>query len=300
MNKIGSEKVAGSGGIIVLLGFLIGVFVFIAYRTFYLKSNDFLILLLSLLLVVLLSSLIGFIDDLFGWQKGGLSIFSRLILLLFASIPLIAINAGKSTMSIPFYGNLDFGYFYPLFLIPLGIVGATSTFNFLAGFNGLEAGNGIIIISSLAALSYFLGNSWLAIVSICLVASLFAFLIFNFYPAKVFPGNVLTYLIGSFIASISIIGNFEKIAVFFFIPVILEVFLKCRGKLQKQSFGKPNPDGSLSQRYDRFYSLNHIAIYLLEKLNIKPTEKRAVLLIWFFQILIILIGFLIFKQGIFG
>ncbi|HIF03136.1 MAG TPA: glycosyl transferase family 4, partial [Nitrospinaceae bacterium] len=33
--------------------------------------------------------------------------------------------------------------------IPLGIVGAATTFNFLAGFNGLETGQGILIFSGL-------------------------------------------------------------------------------------------------------------------------------------------------------
>jgi len=300
MNKLNAEKVAGSGGIIVLLGFLLSVFIFIAYRVFYLNSSDFLVFVLAIIVCVMFSGSIGMIDDLFGWQRGGLSISSRLILLVLAAVPLVVINAGKHAMSIPFFGIVDFGFFYPLFLIPLGIVGATSTFNFLAGFNGLEAGNGIIILSSLAIVSFFTSNSWLSVIALSMVFSLLAFLIFNFYPAKVFPGNVMTYAIGSLIASIAIIGNFEKIAVFFFIPVILEVFLKIRGGLKKQSFGKPNPDGSLSLRYDRFYSLNHISISVLEKLGIKPTEKRAVYLMWAFQIIIIVIGFIIFRKGIFG
>ena len=261
MNKLNAEKVAGSGGIVVLLGFLLSVFIFIAYRVFYLNSADFLVFVLAIVICVMFSGFIGIIDDLLGWQHGGLSISSRLILLIVASIPLVAVNAGEKVMTIPFFGAFDFGLIYPLILIPLGIVGAASTFNFLAGFNGLEAGNGILLLSSLAIVSFFTSNSWLSVVALSMVFSLFAFLIFNFYPAKVFPGNVMTYSIGSLIASIAIIGNFEKIAVFFFIPVILEVFLKLRGGLKKQSFGKPNSDGSLSLRYDRFYSLNHCLLY---------------------------------------
>lgn len=299
MNKFAKKKVAGSGGIIVLAGFIIGLFVFVAYRTFFLNDTTHLIEIISLSSVVLLAGGIGLIDDLFGWQRGGLSKRSRLILLIIAAIPLMAINAGRHSMSLPLVGVVDFGIFYPLLLIPLGIVGATTTFNFLAGYNGLEAGQGVIILSAMAIISYALGNSWLSIIALCMVIALLAFLFYNFVPARVFPGDVLTYLVGSLIAIIAILGNFEKIAVFFFIPYILETLLKLRGGLKKQSFGKPQKDGSLKMPYDKIYGLEHAAIWILQKVGIKPTEKRVVFSIWAFQILIILIGFIIFRKGIF-
>lgn len=299
MNKFKSEKVAGSGGIVVILSFIISILIFISYRIFYLNDNSHLIEILSLLLLVSLLAGIGFIDDILGWQKGGLSKRSRLILLLFASIPLMAINAGKHTVSIPFLGLSDLGLVYPLILIPLAIVGASSTYNFLAGFNGLEAGQGIILLSALCLVSYFTGSTWLAIVCLCMVLALFSFLLFNFYPAKVFPGNSITIVIGGVLASVSILGNFEKIALFFFIPYIAETILKSRGKLNKHSFGKPEKDGSLTLRYDKIYGLTHLAILLLQKARIKPTEKRVVYCIWCFQLIIILLGFILFKEGIF-
>jgi UDP-N-acetylglucosamine--dolichyl-phosphate N-acetylglucosaminephosphotransferase len=298
MNKIKKEKVAGSGGFAVVLGFILCVLAFVAYRVFVLKSNEHLIEVFALLTVILISTGIGLIDDLLGWQKGGLSKRSRLILLLFAAIPLIVINAGKSQIGIPLLGSLDIGLLYPLIIIPLGIVGATATFNFLAGFNGLEAGQGIIILTSSALVAYLVGNSWLSIIALCMVFPLIAFLIFNFYPAKIFPGDTLTYAVGSLIATLAILGNFEKVALFFFIPYVLEVVLKSRGRLNKYSFGKPNKDGSLDLLYPKIYGLTHLSILIFKKLNIKPTEKRVVYLIWAFQILIIVIGFIIFRNRI--
>ena len=255
---------------------------------------------MALLSVILIASGIGLIDDLFGWRKGGLSIKSRVILLIIAAIPLMAINAGKSLVAIPILGKVDLGLLYPLIVIPIGIIGATTTFNILAGFNGLEAGQGIILLLGLGFLSFFTGSSWLAVIALIMAASLLAFLMYNFFPAKVFPGDALTYSVGALIAILSILGNFEKIALFFYIPYILETVLKLRGRLIKQSFGKPNQDGSLGLKYERIYSLNHLAILIMQRLNVKPTEKRAVLMIWAFQIIIILLGFLIFREGIFG
>ena len=299
MNKYKSEKVAGSGGLIATLSFVIAVFFYIAFKVLYLHNSDNIIQIFALLTVVLLTLVIGIVDDLLGWHKGGLSKKTRIILVILSSIPLIAINAGKDTISLPFLGMGNLGIIYPLFLIPLAIVATTTTFNFLAGFNGLEAGQGILILSSLSLVAFLTGNSWLSVVGLCMVASLLAFLFYNFVPAKIFPGNSLTYPVGSLIAMMAILGNFEKIAIFFFIPYILEMVLKLRGNLVKQSFGKPNPDGSLSLRYDKIYGLEHLSIFLLQKLNIKPTEKKVVCSLWAFQILIIILGFIIFRQGIF-
>jgi UDP-N-acetylglucosamine--dolichyl-phosphate N-acetylglucosaminephosphotransferase len=299
MNKFKSEKVAGSGGLIATLSFVISVFFYIAFKVLYLHNSDNIIQIFAILTVALLTLVIGIVDDLLGWHKGGLSKRTRIILVILSSIPLIAINAGKDTISLPFIGIVNLGLIYPLFLIPLAIVATTTTFNFLAGFNGLEAGQGIILLSSLSLVAFLTGSSWLSLVSLCMVASLLAFLFYNFVPAKIFPGNSLTYPVGSLIAIMAILGNFEKIAIFFFIPYILEMILKLRGNLVKQSFGKPNPDGSLDLRYNKIYGLEHLSIYLMQKLKIKPTEKKVVCSIWAFQILIIILGFIIFRQGIF-
>jgi UDP-N-acetylglucosamine--dolichyl-phosphate N-acetylglucosaminephosphotransferase len=211
----------------------------------------------------------------------------------------MAINAGRSDITLPFLGFMDVGIIYPLVLIPLGIVGATTTYNFLAGFNGLEAGQGILLITAMSLVAYLTGTSWLAIVGLCMVASLAAFLFYNRHPAKVFPGDALTYTVGGLIAIMSILGNFEKVAVFFFIPYILETGLKLRGGLKKESFGNPQKDGTLSLKYPNLYGLTHVALFLLPKLGARPTEKNAVHLILAFQLLIILAGFLIFREGIF-
>ena len=298
MNKWGHPKnVASSGGVIVVLGFVLGVLAYIAMRTFIINdSNGINLQIFALLSVILILAIVGLVDDLLGWRQGGLSVKFRLFLLLFASIPLVVINAGQSEVM-----GFNLGLFYPLILIPLGIMGATATYNFLAGYNGLEASQGILILSALAITTYFTGNSWLTIICLCMVACLFSFYIFNKFPAKVFPGDIMTYAIGALIAIIAILGNIEKIAIFFFIPYILETILKIRGRLKKQSFAKINEDNSLEMPYEKFYGLEHISIYLISKIkkNKKVYEKEVVYFINLFQLLIIFIGFALFWKSIF-
>jgi len=300
MNKIKGEKVAGSGGLIVLLAFLLSSLSYVAYRVFLLGTkNGSLVEIFAILVSVVFMGFIGFMDDLLGWKRGGLSIKSRILLVIFGAIPLIAINAGKSAINFPILGSMDLGLIYPLFFIPLGFLATTTTFNMLAGFNGLEAGQGVILLSGLGLVAYLTGNSWITVVCLCMVLALIGFLKYNWSPAKVFPGDVITYSVGALIAAVAIIGNFEKIAIFFYIPYIIEVVLKSRGKLEKNSFGKPMKDGTLDNQYSRIYSLNHLSILTLKKVGIKTTERNAVILILSFQLFIILLGLFIFRGSLF-
>ncbi|MBI2043060.1 glycosyl transferase family 4 [Candidatus Pacearchaeota archaeon] len=290
IHKIQKKDVAEIGGISTLIGFVLGTLVYIAIKTFYFKSTENLIEIFSLLNVILMVSFIGLFDDLLGW-KIGLNKKIRIFLLIFASIPLVVINAGESEMI-----GIEFGLLYPLFFIPLGIVGASATYNFLAGYNGLEASQGILILSALSLATWLSGNSWLSLVSLIMVFCLAAFYIYNKYPSEIFPGDILTYSVGAIIACIAILGNIEKIAVFFFIPYIIETILKTRGKLKKESFAKLNKDETLEMPYEKIYSLTHLSLFILKK--IKPSkkiyEKEVVYLINFFQIIIIILGFVLF------
>jgi len=291
MNKTDKREVAEGGGVGMLLGAVIGILLYIAIKTFYFGSNGEMTLIFAILCVLLIAFIVGVLDDFLGWKKG-LSRRVRIFDVFFAAIPLMVFNAGVSSMVVPFLGTVNFGILYPLLLIPLGVIATTTTFNFLAGYNGLEASQGILILSALAYVTYITGNAWLSIVTLCMVASLCAFYIYNKYPAKIFPGDALTYSVGALIATIAILGNIEKIAVFFFIPYILEVILKARGKLVKESFAKVNPDSSLEMPYDKIYGLEHLAIYLLKKIkpNKRVYEKDVVYLINFFQLIIIVLG----------
>ncbi|MFH1238437.1 MAG: glycosyl transferase family 4 [archaeon] len=291
MNKFGHPKnVASSGGLCVVMGFVLGVLFYVALKTFIFGGTVKALEIFSLLSVILILGIVGLTDDLLGWKHNGLSSHLRVILALVASIPLVVINAGTHLMNLPFVGAIDFGILYPLILIPLGIAGATTTYNFLAGFNGLEAGQGILILSFLSYVAFVTGSPWLAIIGLCMVASLMGFYIYNKFPAKVFPGDIMTYAIGALIAGMAILGNFEKVAIVVFIPYFFEIILKLRGGLKKHSFGIPDKDGYLKMPYNKIYGLEHLAIKILNKFG-RATEKKVSYLIHAFQILFILIAF---------
>ncbi len=287
MNKYSRPLVVEGGGIAVISAVIFSLLFYIFFKTFMIKTEINVLNIAILIITLLLACFIGFIDDMLGWKKG-LKQWQKLLLTLPVAIPLIVINAGQSSMSIPLLGTIEFGLFYPLFLVPLAIMGATNGYNILAGYNGLESGLGVIIFSARGIISLLTGQMWLALVAGTIIAALLGFLLFNKYPSRVFPGDSLTYSLGALIACFAIFGNIEKLALVLFLPFILEGMLKLRSKLKAENFGIPNKDNSLEMPYKKSYSLTHMAIKLLKK--VKPShkvyEKDVVSLILFTELII--------------
>ena len=96
----------------------------------------------------------------------------------------------------------------------------------------------------------------------------------------------------------AILGNFERIAMFVFIPYIIETGLKIRGRLKKQSFALPQKDGSLEMPYKKIYGLTHLSLYVLKKFKRKVYEYDVVYLILAFQIIFCLIALIIFRGAL--
>ena len=277
VHKPNSKPVADIGGIVVAFGAIIGILLFIAITVF-IKKGDSMYYLLAAVSSLLIATLIGLVDDILGW-KLGIRQYQKTILSALIALPIIVINAGQSTMNLPIFGQVDFGLLYPLLLIPIGIIGASNGFNMLAGYNGLEAGMGIIILSALGFLAWVVDKYPAMLIAFCFVAALLAFIVFNKYPAKVFGSNTLTYSVGAAIAIVAILGDLEKFAVILFIPYFLEFVLKMRGLLQKESFAKPLKDGSLTNSYDKWYGVEHIAVSFLRKIKGRAFEYEVVMVI---------------------
>lgn len=290
MNKYNKPLVAESGGIAVVVSIVLTTMLYVFFKTFVLKTEIHVIETLSLIITLLLASFIGFIDDILGWKKG-IKGWIKILMTVPIAIPLMVINAGQHMMSVPFIGNVDFGLFYPLLIVLFAVVGATNGVNLLAGYNGLEASLGAIIFVALGIISLLTGQLWLALIAGIIILALLAFFIFNKFPAKIFPGDSLTYSIGALIACFAILGNMERLALLMFIPFIIEGILKARSKFKAENFGKVNKDNSLEPPYKKTYSLTHVTLKLLKK--IKPSKKVYEQdVVWFLAIIEIILAVL--------
>ncbi|HLC47794.1 MAG TPA: hypothetical protein VJI13_01865, partial [Candidatus Norongarragalinales archaeon] len=75
------------------------------------------------------------------------------------------------------------------------------------------------------------------IISVSLFSACIAFLFYNRYPAKIFPGDVGTYTIGATIASAVIVGNLEFFGLVLFAPYFAEFAIKARYLFRGQNYG---------------------------------------------------------------
>jgi UDP-N-acetylglucosamine--dolichyl-phosphate N-acetylglucosaminephosphotransferase len=239
MNINIQEEIPEMGGLIMAAGFGAGIVFAVFLRTF---CNMFLsisiVSILAVLATVLIVVLIGIFDDLISIKQ-----LIKAFMPVFAALPLMAIKDGFSLIRIPFIGLINFGVFYPLVLIPLGITGAANAVNMLAGFNGLEVGMGIVAMSSLAIIAYLIGETTALIVLMAALGALIAALYYNWYPAKILIGDVGTLSIGAVIACAVIVGNYETAGVIIIIPYIVDFIIKAKNRFP-YSFGECK-DGKL-------------------------------------------------------
>ncbi len=296
VNKKGNKYVSEIGGVPVLIGYLFGMSFYIAVKTFVYKSTAY-IDILGALLTITLIVLLGFVEDLTillkkkGVKKKGFNQIYKLILPFIPSIPLMAINAGTSSINVPFFKSIDLGLLYPLVVIPVAIIGASNATNLLAGMNGLEAGLGVVYLFFMSVYAYINNSNVAFVISTVFIFALIGFLHYNKYPAKMFPGDSLTYAIGTVMAVVAILGNMEKFALELFLLWFVELFLKMRSGFKAESFGVLTDEGYLKNRYDKVYSLTHVVM----KYG-KFTEREIVLILcgvqFFIGVLVLLINLL--------
>ncbi len=165
------------------------------------------------------------------------------------------------------------------------IVNATNT---LAGFNGLEAGLSLIVSLYLLLLS--LMNNKPIFLVVIFMGCLLGFFLLNFYPAKIFPGNVGTFFFGGFIVTYAVTTNEVIYVLPLFIPHLMDFFLKLKVKLESKT-GSPAKISEKGKLQPPSYP--SLLGFLISKTQ--PTEKELVAFTLFLEALIASALLLIFK-----
>lgn len=264
IHKSWKPIVAEMGGFGILFGFIIGMFSGI-------YMHDILAFkLVIVLVVILIVGIIGIADDLLA-----LSSKEKFILLFLAGLPLI------------WAAPPNVGILY-LITIPIALSIGSNLTNMLAGLNGIESGLGIISMTSLTIACIILGKYDVTIISMSMLGALIAFLYYNKYPAKIFPGDTGTLIIGAAIVCIAFIGRVKLIAFIVLMPNIIDAALKFYSagfmNRQQQKPTQLNEDGKLVRPDAGFKSMIRLILR-------KPiAEKDAVRIIWAIGVVFGIIG----------
>ena len=267
IHKSWKPIVAEMGGFGILFGFIIGMFSGI-------YMHDILAFkLVIVLVVILIVGIIGIADDLLA-----LSSKEKFILLFLAGLPLI------------WAAPPNVGILY-LITIPIALSIGSNLTNMLAGLNGIESCLGIISMTSLTISCIILGKYDVTIISMSMLGALIAFLYYNKYPAKIFPGDTGTLIIGAAIVCIAFIGRVKLIAFIVLMPNIIDAALKFYSagfmNRQQQKPTQLNEDGKLVRPDAGFKSMIRLILR-------KPiAEKDAVRIIWAIGVVFGIIGILV-------
>lgn len=220
LNKLKRPDVPEMGGLGTIVGISAGFVLILGANAFLgIPLED--VGVLGVFATVLTVGLIGVFDDLLD-----ISQLIKAFTPALAATPLIAINAGVSMLKIPLIGNIELGLIYPLILVPLGITGAANAFNMLAGFNGMEAGTGLVAAVSLTIVAWVSNSMTAFLMLVIAVGALLGTLYFNWFPAKVLIGDVGTLTIGAILASAVIVGDFEMAGLIIVIPHFVDFLFK--------------------------------------------------------------------------
>ncbi|XP_056365796.1 UDP-N-acetylglucosamine--dolichyl-phosphate N-acetylglucosaminephosphotransferase isoform X1 [Oenanthe melanoleuca] len=231
--------------------------------------NEFVELIGSLLAICCMIFL-GFADDVLNlrWRH-------KLLLPTMASLPLLMVyftNFGNTTIVVPkplrvLLGmHLDLGILYYVYMGMLAVF-CTNAINILAGINGIEAGQSLVIAASIIIFNIVELNGDYRddhIFSLYFMIPFFfttlGLFYHNWYPARVFVGDTFCYFAGMTFAVVGILGHFSKTMLLFFIPQVLN-FLYSLPQLfhiipcPRHRLPRLNPGtGKLEMSYSKFKS----------------------------------------------
>ncbi|EIW80935.1 N-acetylglucosaminephosphotransferase [Coniophora puteana RWD-64-598 SS2] len=273
---------------------------------------------LSSLLSLMMATMLGFLDDVFDirWRH-------KLPIPLIASIPLLMVyfaESGNTHVVVPlplrglFGVLLNLGPLYYLYMSLLSTF-TTNSINILAGINGSEVSQALIIAISVIIndLLYLpwpvdfriplhllgnkaevdIGGEWHAgmaygsqeLVSrhvfslyfmLPLVGVCLGFMYHNWYPARAFPGDTFCYVAGMAFSVVGIQAHFSKTLLLFFLPQIFNFVLSC-----PQLFGLvPNP----RHRVPRFDADTN-KLYPSKTMFLRPPSRLTTLVLRILSVL---------------
>ena len=213
IHKTSKPEVAESGGVSIVFGFsMVSIFLMIFFPIFF---NQILIFSLT----VILSGIIGFVDDRIRLK----SRYKILFTLFTGTIIFIANFYGFVDIQspvIPFLGRLRLTVIYPL-LVPVIVAIFSNTVNMLEGYNGEGAGSCLIALIFLFICGILWNSAEALIFTLGAISVIIPFFLFNKYPAKIFPGDVGTLAMGSILACIALFASLEAAV---FSALLLHIF----------------------------------------------------------------------------
>ena len=183
------------------------------------------------------SGLIGVLDDrqklLHKSNEGGLTPIQKYLLQLLTAVLYLAalrLTGFLSTeLYIPFWKHsVDLGFFYYILAVLL-LTGVVNAVNLTDGIDGLASTLTAVTSAYYAFRSAVTGSQPLGLASGCTMGGVLGFLVYNFYPARIFMGDTGSLFLGAMVAGMAFLdGNplFVLLTGFVFIAETASVIIQ--------------------------------------------------------------------------
>ncbi|QHS23504.1 undecaprenyl/decaprenyl-phosphate alpha-N-acetylglucosaminyl 1-phosphate transferase [Virgibacillus sp. MSP4-1] len=204
--KVHDKTMPRLGGLAIYFSFLAGLMLFYPDHPY----------LWTIGLGATLTLCLGVIDDVIGLSSG-LKFMAQTVIAI-----LVVVNGVQiDFITLPFGPRIDFGV-WSIPITVFWIVAITNAMNLIDGLDGLAAGVSSIVLITISGMAIAMGNMFVAVVGLMLLGSTLGFLVFNFYPARIFLGDTGSYFLGFMISTLSILGLFKNVTFFsIIVPIII-------------------------------------------------------------------------------
>ena len=187
---------------------------------------------------------IGFLDDYIKdvkKQNLGLRAKQKLALQLVVAVAYLAavyLAGDTSTVVIfPFIGQLDLGIFYYILAV-LFTLFISNAVNLTDGIDGLAGSVTFVVCLAALVMAGLLQQNGMGLYSAALAGGILGFLIYNFYPAKVFMGDTGSMFLGGSVLALGFGLNLPVLIAVFGIIYVIEALSVILQVISFQTTGK--------------------------------------------------------------
>ncbi len=257
----------------------------------------------AILMVVLLYAFYGVLDDFLDVGR-----FSKILIPLMFSYPLVIVLSGWDPW-VPFVGQIgiqNYGLTVPalgiftgsMFLryiiVPIYIMVVANMKNMHAGFNGLQSGTALIILSFLLLKSAIDDNLTNMYTIAAIVGAQIVFFWYNKYPSRILEGNIGSLAIGAAIGAGFIVQHYLFAGIVMLIPHIINFLMYLYWRIMHRrhpedpkwdiiKFGKLRDDGTLEVP-------NRLTLKWLLPYHFRMTERQVVYSMYVLTLMFCVLG----------
>ncbi len=210
----GKEGTPIMGGLGFIISSVIAFAALFAVYVYYGRAEELYSAALTLIMA-LLNALIGFFDDytkLIKKQNQGFKAWQKFLLQLIVAAAYIwamsACGFMNTALYIPYFEiTLELGVAYYLFAVFI-LTGMVNAVNLTDGIDGLSSSVSAVVAVFFSVCAFHLARPELAVLPATVVGGTVGFLMYNFYPAKIFMGDTGSLYLGGMVVGMAfMLGN---------------------------------------------------------------------------------------------